>query len=249
MSVRIYEAPLTEELLEKLIAFSVDWEEENSCTGYRANTKEDIEGRRIFLAEEDGEILGYLFGQSVKAEKMSSIMKEGTPYFGVDEIYVIPKRRSKGIGSALFRALEEAIDEEYIVLGTATKNYKAILHFYIEELGMSFWSASLYKKIPKKGRKKMKKQRERIIHYEELYDEIRAKTEALKKAAEDFEGLSGKIDELDAYYSGKLWKKDYADDEKGLLPKDLKRGVLSEDGVYDLLEEIAKWKELLGDAD
>ena len=244
-----YEAEPNDTLFARLIALSADWEREDSCRGYRENTEEDLRGRRIFVAEEDGEILGYLFGQSVKAEKMSSIMKEGTPYFGVDEIYVIPKRRSKGIGSALFRALEEAIDEEYIVLGTATKNYRAILHFYIEELGMNFWSASLYKKIPKKGRKKMKKQRERIIHYEELYDEIRAKTEALKKAAEDFEGLSGKIDELDAYYSGKLWKKDYADDEKGLLPKDLKRGVLSEDGVYDLLEEIAEWKELLGDAD
>ena len=33
------------------------------------------------------------------------------------------------------------------------------------------------------------------------------------------------------------WKQDFADDEAGLLPPDLKRGVLSEDGVFDLLDE------------
>ena len=30
---------------------------------------------------------------------------------------------------------------------------------------------------------------------------------------------------------------DYEDDEAGKLPKDLKRGVLSEDAVYDLITE------------
>lgn len=33
------------------------------------------------------------------------------------------------------------------------------------------------------------------------------------------------------------WKRDFTTDEAGLLPKDLKRGVLSEDGIYALLEE------------
>ena len=36
-------------------------------------------------------------------------------------------------------------------------------------------------------------------------------------------------------------KRDFEADEAGLLPKGLKRGVLSEDGIYDLLEE---YKEL-----
>ena len=40
------------------------------------------------------------------------------------------------------------------------------------------------------------------------------------------------------YYEGGQWLKDYEADEKGLLPSKLKRGVLSEDGVYDLLTEI-----------
>jgi len=42
--------------------------------------------------------------------------------------------------------MEEQVEEEYIVACTSTKNYKAILHFYIYEVGMIFHSASLYKK-------------------------------------------------------------------------------------------------------
>ena len=43
---------------------------------------------------------------------------------------------------------------------------------------------------------------------------------------------------LTAYYENGEWLCDYALDEKGLLPKDLKRGVLSQDAVYDFLSEI-----------
>ena len=43
--------------------------------------------------------------------------------------------------------------------------------------------------------------------------------------------------ELETDYTGEDWKQDFADDEAGLLPDSLKRGVLSEDRIYDLLEE------------
>ena len=38
---------------------------------------------------------------------------------------------------------------------------------------------------------------------------------------------------------------DYELDESGLLPKELKRGVLSEDAVYDLLEEAEELEKRL----
>ena len=40
---------------------------------------------------------------------------------------------------------------------------------------------------------------------------------------------------LAEYYDSKEWIQDFSDDEAGLLPKDLKRGVLSEDGLWNLL--------------
>ena len=46
-----------------------------------------------------------------------------------------------------------------------------------------------------------------------------------------------KIKKLEEYYTSKLWKDDLALDEAGKLPKDLKRGVLSQDGIYNILEK------------
>ncbi|MBP5151857.1 MAG: DUF4298 domain-containing protein [Lachnospiraceae bacterium] len=47
--------------------------------------------------------------------------------------------------------------------------------------------------------------------------------------------LQPRIEKLTEYYTGDLWKEDFAADEAGKLPKDLKRGVLSEDAVHDML--------------
>ena len=44
--------------------------------------------------------------------------------------------------------------------------------------------------------------------------------------------------ELMDYYFGGQWLLDYQADERGELPKNLKRGVLSEDGVWNLLSEL-----------
>ena len=37
--------------------------------------------------------------------------------------------------------------QKMMVLSTATKNWKAIMHFYIDEIDMNFWSARLYKHL------------------------------------------------------------------------------------------------------
>ena len=45
------------------------------------------------------------------------------------------------------------------------------------------------------------------------------------------------VAELSKYYGSELWKQDFAADEAGNLPPDLKRGVLSEDGIWNLLSD------------
>ena len=104
---------------------------------------------RIFLAEDGAEIVGYLFGHKAASERASSIMPEGTPFFEVEELYVKPEYRRFGLGRRLFVFAEQAVskDAEFIMLSTATKNWKAILHFYLEELDMKFWSARLFKML------------------------------------------------------------------------------------------------------
>ena len=147
--ITVREAALTDEIAETLIVLSRDWANENSCHGYVANDRSDIEGMRIFLAEDGGRVVGYLFGKTYVSEKASSIKPQGSVCFEVEELYVRPECRSRGIGRALMAAAEEAVkgEMEYLTLSTATKNWRAILHFYIDEVGMAFWNARLFKKI------------------------------------------------------------------------------------------------------
>ena len=60
----------------------------------------------------------------------------------------------------------------------------------------------------------------------------------LSTALENYEAVQEDIAELERYYGSEEWKQDYADDEAGMLPADLKRGVLSEDGIWNLLEDV-----------
>lgn len=149
LGLRLREAELTPELTEALIRLSVDWEAENSCHGYRKNTPADIEGNRIFLLEKGDEIRGYLFGRVERAQKSSSVMQEGTSCFEVEEFYVRPAYRGRGYGGMLFQYMEECVrgEADYVTLGTATKDWQAILNFYLEEQNMQFWSARLFKKL------------------------------------------------------------------------------------------------------
>lgn len=81
-----------------------------------------------------------------------------------------------------------------------------------------------------------KEQIERIMKYEGMMREAQEMLEtgnASKKSAARLQEL---MSALDAYYSSEDWKRDYADEEAGLLPTDLKRGVLSQDGIWNLLE-------------
>jgi len=48
---------------------------------------------------------------------------------------------------------------------------------------------------------------------------------------------------LTEYYENGQWLADYQRDECGELPPALKRGVLSQDGLYDLLCEVDRLRE------
>lgn len=90
-----------------------------------------------------------------------------------------------------------------------------------------------------------KNQIRRIAYYEDIFDRISAAVKALNRSADELNRAAPLIEELSAYYRSAEWKKDFSDDEAGILPTGLKRGVLSEDGVYDLLDEIEQYKSIL----
>ena len=83
----------------------------------------------------------------------------------------------------------------------------------------------------------MEERIERIGDMEEKMDRAWKAVRDLQTAIEQFDGVREDIETLTGYYENGCWRQDYEADEAGLLPEDLKRGVLSQDALYDLLAE------------
>ena len=86
---------------------------------------------------------------------------------------------------------------------------------------------------------------ERITYMEQILDEATEAVSSLSESLEKYAVIQDKLQELTAYYSSKQWRQDFDDDSAGKIPLDLKRGVLSEDAVYNLLADISSLKEQL----
>ena len=87
---------------------------------------------------------------------------------------------------------------------------------------------------------------ERITNMESLFDKSEEVVKRLETALKDFAKLEHDIAKLEAYYNSPQWRKDFEADEAGKLPKDLKRGVLSEDGIWNLLSNYKELSYLCG---
>ena len=81
-----------------------------------------------------------------------------------------------------------------------------------------------------------KKQLARIRQMERRFRAVSAAMKRLNAALDKWEAVQDDITALNGYYGSQEWRKDFEDDEAGLLPEDLKRGVLSEDGLWNLLD-------------
>ena len=82
---------------------------------------------------------------------------------------------------------------------------------------------------------------ERVSQMEQYLDEILEKwQDGYRKFGED-EELLAKLEILSEYYSSSLWIEDYDRDCAGEFPKDFKRGVLAQDTLYNLFEELKEY--------
>lgn len=102
------------------------------------------------------------------------------------------------------------------------------------------------KPLPRRKRRlypDREEQLRRIGYYEELMRKARETLSRTDVTGRELASLGETIRALSAYYGSPVWKKDFADDEAGLLPEGLRRGVLSEDGIYSVLEEYRERTE------
>ena len=178
-----------------------------------------------YVAEADEKIVGLVTGVCVPAVPFPN------GYIKMNGLGVIPGYRHKGIGRKLLTQVEkEAAKREVTRIGLATGMGRTEAHAFYESMGYrktSFW----YRKDPVSYCENIA----RIEKYENAADEAER---LMKNCPEARTGrLHDLMNEIEAYYTGDDWKQDFADDEAGLLPDSLRRGVLSEDRIYDLLEE------------
>ena len=89
------------------------------------------------------------------------------------------------------------------------------------------------------------KQIERIERMEQNLERATDALRVLNNALDEYEAAQDALQELDTYYGSDTWKQDLSDDEQGRLPNTLKRGVLSEDAIWNILEDYRALKERL----
>ena len=78
----------------------------------------------------------------------------------------------------------------------------------------------------------------RITKMEKFFDDLKFSFEKSKEEFYKNKNLRRKLKVLTNYYENGKWLKDYQLDEENLLPKNLKRGILSQDGIYNFLSEV-----------
>ena len=90
-------------------------------------------------------------------------------------------------------------------------------------------------------------QLERIAQMERKLDAIASATANLAEALDRYIALQDDIEQLDRYYGSEEWRTDLAADTAGRLPRDRKRGVLSEDAAWNALAEVRELNQRLAE--
>ena len=85
----------------------------------------------------------------------------------------------------------------------------------------------------------------RVRAMEERYDAASLALGGLEEALDGYEQVAEDLAALRDYLESGRWRKDFEADEAGRIPAEVKRGVLSEDGLYELLEEADRMREKL----
>lgn len=80
----------------------------------------------------------------------------------------------------------------------------------------------------------------RVQQMECIFDWVQNTMQNTSSSWTENDTVKEMLQRLITYYESGQWLRDYECDERGELPTDLKLGVLSQDGIYNLLFEIGQ---------
>jgi len=78
---------------------------------------------------------------------------------------------------------------------------------------------------------------EHITEMEAILDSHSHRLKELQTLLDELKGSKDDYNRLIEYYYSDLRRQDIEDDQQGLIDQNMKRGVLSEDAIYDLLSD------------
>jgi ribosomal protein S18 acetylase RimI-like enzyme len=126
------------------------WFEEGEFYGF-VQSQAQIEaalGPYFLVAEVDGEIVGFIYGE-VAASSAENVIPKNEDYLEIDSLYLIPSCRHQGIGSRLLDELMARAKQggvTYAALYSSNKNIRSILSFY-EKHGFQSWYIRMFQKL------------------------------------------------------------------------------------------------------
>lgn len=200
------------------------------------DVEEDIEKGIGYVAEEEG-IVG-ICSISFEADPNYTIIEQGQwlneePYGVIHRIAILPEKKGQGIAQAFFQyAEDQAIEKGIYNLRVDTHADNLVMQTAITKFGFTYCGIVYVED----GSLRNAYQKEifpsnqivRIQRMERLFDHLKEQKENIDVK---------ELHHLDQYYRSPLWRYDYECDEEGKIPKGLKRGVLSQDELYNFLSE------------
>jgi len=132
--------------MDDVLKLTEAWENEKITYGLVAGSSEDYANMDIWICTDQSEVIAYAAGN--KYENDLCVFSEKA-YFELEEIYVKPAYRNRGIGTKLFHYVENEIKASgigQILLSSANKDFDRTVRFY-QKLGMHTWTVSFFKTL------------------------------------------------------------------------------------------------------
>jgi ribosomal protein S18 acetylase RimI-like enzyme len=127
------------------------WFEEGGVYGFVPESREQVRaalGLYLLVAEAGDEVVGFISG-SVHSSEGTAVMPAGGSYLEIDNLYVSPEFRRRGVGGGLITQLLARAKRQgvaYAALYSASKDVHGVLRFY-EQHDFRSWYVRMFRKL------------------------------------------------------------------------------------------------------